>query len=67
MNIFWNGVFRAVARVLLPIIQMATPSLIEEIRTFLKGLYAKALETPNPWDDFLVGLMLDMFGIERID
>ena len=45
------------------ILPVITPSLKKELEDFLVGLYNKAKETPNPWDDFLLKFLLRMLSI----
>jgi hypothetical protein len=45
------------------VMPVVTPSLKKELEDFLKGLYKKAEETPNPWDDFLVKFLLRMMNM----
>jgi len=45
------------------ILPVITPSLKKELEDFLLGLYNKAKETPNPWDDFLIKFLLRIMNI----
>lgn len=45
------------------ILPVITPQLKKELEDFLIGLYNKAKETPNPWDDFLLKFLLRILGI----
>jgi hypothetical protein len=45
---------------LLPIL---TPIIKRELEEFLTALYKKAVETPNPWDDFVVRFLLRILSI----
>jgi hypothetical protein len=45
------------------IMPIITPSLKGALEEFLLGLYQKAKETPNPWDDFLAKFLLRMLSI----
>lgn len=65
MNVFWGGILKYVFQIFAGIIGQVTPSIIAELNTFLTGLYKKALATPNPYDDFAVGMLLDILGIPR--
>lgn len=65
MNAFWGGVISAVLKIFVGLIGQLTPAIKDELTAFLTALYKKALATPNPWDDFAVGLLLDMMGIPR--
>lgn len=65
MNLFWTGVISAVIRIFTSVLGMATPAIKAELNDFCTQLYKKALATPNPWDDFAVGLLLDILAIPR--
>jgi hypothetical protein len=65
MNVFWGNIFKWVIQIFGGIIGQATPGIIAELNAFLINLYKKALATPNPWDDFAIGLLLDIMGITR--
>lgn len=65
MNVFWGNVFKWVIQIFAGIIGQVTPGIIAELNVLLTNLYKKALATPNPWDDFLVGMLLDILGIPR--
>jgi len=54
------GILVQIFSTIMPII---TPTLKKELEEFLTGLYNKAKETPNPWDDFLLKFLLRMLGI----
>ena len=45
------------------ILPVITPQLNKELTEFLVGLYNKAKETSNPWDDFLVKFLLRILAI----
>lgn len=45
------------------VLPVITPMLKKELEDFLLGLYAKAKESSNPWDDFLVKFLLRVLGI----
>jgi len=65
MNVFWGSILKYVFQIFAGIIGQMTPSIIAELNAFLTGLYKKALATPNPFDDFAVGMLLDILGIPR--
>ena len=65
MNVFWGGVLKWAAQILTGIIGQATPAIASELNVFLTNLYKKALATPNPWDDFLIGMLMDILAIPR--
>lgn len=45
------------------ILPVLTPMIREALTAFLSDLYKKALETPNPWDDFVVKFLLRVLSI----
>jgi hypothetical protein len=65
MNVFWGSILKYVFQIFAGIIGQMTPSIISELNVFLTGLYKKALATPNPYDDFAIGMLLDILGIPR--
>ena len=65
MNVFWGKVLMWIAQIFAGIIGQVTPGIILELKLFLINLYNKALATPNPWDDFAIGMLLDILGIPR--
>ena len=65
MNVFWGSILKYVFQIFAGIIGQMTPSIVAELQGLLTGLYKKALATPNPWDDFAVGMLLDILGIPR--
>jgi len=65
MNAFWGGILKYIAQIFAGIIVQMTPVLLDELKEVLINLYKKALATPNPWDDFGIGLLLDIFGIPK--
>lgn len=65
MNVFWGSILKYVFQIFAGIIGQMTPSIVAELQGLLIGLYKKALATPNPYDDFAVGMLLDILGIPR--
>ena len=65
MSIGWGWIFILVLSALGPIIGILSPAIKAALTEFLRGLYLDALKTPNPWDDFAVGFLLDILGIPR--
>jgi len=45
------------------ILPVLSPMIKEALNTFLTDLYKKAIETPNPWDDFLVRFLMRILAI----
>lgn len=60
----WKLLIGSFSGVLGKILEAITPALREAIENFLKELYAKAKQTSNPWDDFLVELLAAVLGIK---
>ena len=65
MNVFWGSILKYVFQIFAGIIGQMTPSIIAELQGLLISLYKKALATSNPYDDFAVGMLLDILGIPR--
>jgi hypothetical protein len=65
MNVFWGNVLTWVMQIFAGIIGQVTPTIKAELNAFLTNLYKKALATPNVWDDFFVGMLLDILAIPR--
>jgi hypothetical protein len=65
MNAFWSGVLGYVAQIFGGIITQVSPMIKAELNAFLTQLYLKALATPNVFDDFAVGMLLDILAIPR--
>lgn len=65
MNVFWAGILKYVLQIFAGIILQMTPTFIAELNDLLTQLYKKALSTPNPWDDFAVGMLLDILAVPR--
>jgi len=65
MNVFWGSILKYVFQIFAGIIGQMTPAIVAELNTLLTALYKKALATPNPYDDFAVGMLLDILGIPR--
>jgi hypothetical protein len=64
-GISWDWVLSLLAVVVKPIIKAVTPIIRDALEEALLKLYAKAEATENPWDDWLVGFLLDVLAIER--
>jgi len=65
MAIGWAWIIQLVASALGPIIGVLTPAIKTALTEFLTKLYADAVKTPNPWDDFAVGILMDILGIPK--
>lgn len=53
---------------LLKLLEQMSPQIVEAfkvgMKNMLQGLYEKALETENKWDDWGVEMMAKVFGVE---
>jgi len=67
MNIFWGQIFKWMIQIFGGILGQMTPVIFAELREFLERMYVKAGTTPNPFDDFAIGLLLDILSITRPD
>jgi len=65
MKIQWGFAISLIISLLKPIMGVISPKLRTELEEFLKDYYKKAMETENPWDDFLANLLLHIFGVEK--
>ena len=65
MSITWKWILNLLSGFIGPLLQQLTPVLLAEIKEALVALYLKAVATSNPWDDFVVGFLLDVLGIPR--
>lgn len=65
MSMSWKWLIELILSVLGPILAQISPVVKAALSEFLTRLYLDALKTPNPWDDFLVGMLLDILGIPR--
>jgi hypothetical protein len=61
----WTALLNILGSVLGPLLGAISPSIKDLLNGFMTDLYKKCLATPNPWDDFAVGLLLDVLGIPR--
>lgn len=62
-GIGFTWIINLLISILSTLIPLITPILKHELEVFLLGWYAKAIETPNPWDDFLAKFFLRILGI----
>jgi len=60
----WETVVEWLGKILGMVLPVLTPSIKDELFSFLKKLHEKAVETDNPIDDFLTQFLLDIFGVE---
>ncbi len=65
MGVSWKWIIELLVKVLGPVIAILSPMISQALKDALLDLYKKALATPNPWDDFVVGFLLDILSIPR--
>jgi hypothetical protein len=65
MNVFWGGIIKYMIQIFLGLLGQMSPQIKKELNELLTKLYLKALKTPNVWDDFAVGMLLDILSIPR--
>ena len=62
-GIGWTWIVNLLVKVLGGLFPSISEQLRTELQEFLLGYYKKALETPNPWDDFLARFLLRILDI----
>lgn len=62
-GIGWTWIVNLLVAVLKVILPVLSPTLREELEKVMVSLYNKAMETDNPWDDFLMRFLLRILGI----
>jgi len=62
-SIGWTWIVSMLLSVLAVIMPVLSPALREELVKVMLLLYNKAMETDNPWDDFLMRFLLRILGI----
>lgn len=65
MSTSWGWLINLLLQALGPIIGILSPAIKAALTEFLTKLYVDAVKTPNPWDDFVVGFLLDILGIPK--
>ena len=63
-GISFTWVIELIIKIFSLILPVVTPELRKMLEKFLLEFYAKAKETPNPWDDFLAKFLLRILGID---
>jgi hypothetical protein len=61
----WKWVIDLLLKMLGPIVAILSPAIKAALTEMLLKLYADAVRTANPWDDWFVGFLLDMLSIPR--
>lgn len=67
MNALGNLALKAAIPILQLVFSAATPWLRKELEGALRNLYAKALATPNPLDDFGVRILCQIVNVDLTD
>lgn len=62
-GVTFSWVLKLVLLLLKPILAIITPILRKELEETLIKFYHKAVETENPWDDFLAVFLLEILDI----
>jgi len=62
-GIGWSWIIDLLIKALSVVMPILTPTLRKALEDFLLDWYKKALETANPWDDFVARLLLRLLGI----
>ena len=60
----FNFLKSIVSKLILALLNAASPAIREELDKFLTGLYAKALKTESPIDDMVVKTIADLLGVD---
>lgn len=60
----WKVILKAVSLLLVPIMRLVSKQFKDELEKFIEKKYKEALETENPWDDFLFETLAFWFGID---
>ena len=53
-----------VLSILRPLLALTTPKIEKAMEDGVRNLYAKAVETENPWDDMAVEFIADLLDVE---
>lgn len=61
-GVSWGWLIEILVAAASPVVIVMSAGLRKELIKLLRDLYGKAHETPNPWDDFLVGFFLRIMG-----
>lgn len=61
MNFSWLTTI--LSKLFTSLFEIITPSLRDELTSFIKDLYQKALKTNNPYDDYLIKILADLLNI----
>lgn len=63
-GVSWEWLINLLLVLLKPIVKIVSEEIRDLVEEGLVKLYQKAEKTENPWDDFLVGLLLRILGID---
>jgi len=62
-GIMFTWIIDLLIKTLAAILPILTPMIKKALEEFLTDLYKKAVETPNPWDDFVIRFLLRILSI----
>jgi hypothetical protein len=63
-SLTWNIFMEIAVRILGALLPLLSDEIRELVEESVLKLYEKAQATPNPWDDFMVGVLAKMLGIK---
>lgn len=63
-GIGFTWIIGIVANLLGDVLPLVTPSVKKGLEALLFELYQKAMETSNPWDDFLIRFIIRCVGLK---
>ena len=61
----WRMLLNVLAVILGPLFKAITPTIKEALEDGLDKLWVAAQKTDNPLDDFFVGFLFDILGLDR--
>ncbi|MBA7710613.1 hypothetical protein ES703_119558 [subsurface metagenome] len=62
-GISWWWLINLIVEILRPLVDIVSPTIRKRLEDFLIDFYNNAIETENPWDDFLARFLLRIFAI----
>ena len=60
----WRILIETLTRAFVNLLAAVSPQIRDAFREFLKGLYVKAKQTENPWDDLFVEVIATVMKID---
>jgi hypothetical protein len=61
-GVTWTWLTSLLVALFAPLVPILSKAIREELIKMLKALQVKAHETPNPWDDWVIGFFLTVLG-----